>query len=314
MRIALIVLGVVAGLNIMGLIINSLFFKNELKSMRPYGQIVSVAGGNMHIHSMGTAGEIIVLLPGLGVSLPSADFGPLMRKLRESFRVVAIEYFGTGFSDQASTPRTNENYMNEIRSALTQAGFQPPYILMPHSASGIYAEYYATKHPEEISAIIMLDTTSTAVVKDMPGIINFVYPVAKFQQATGLTRLPMQLVPDPKKLENGYTEREKADYLKFNFHVINDTFIDQSIRLTDNIKEVNALPFSSVPVLKLIASQSVKMMAKEYKGDGMEYQREHLRRLGPTVEHRVIDATHFIYHTRVDEIADVTREFLSRVR
>jgi len=53
-------------------------------------------------------------------------------------------------------------------------------------------------------------------------------------------------------------------------------------------------------------------MAKEYKGDGMEYQREHLRRLGSDVEHRVVDATHFLYHTKADEIADATKAFLTQ--
>lgn len=34
----------------------------------------------------------------------------------------------------------NENYMEEIRTALSMAGMKPPYVLMPHSVSGVYSE------------------------------------------------------------------------------------------------------------------------------------------------------------------------------
>jgi pimeloyl-ACP methyl ester carboxylesterase len=64
----------------------------------------------MHVYALGDGGKTIVLLPGFGVSLPSADFGPLMRELSKEYTVVCVEYFGIGFSDRTDTPRTNENY------------------------------------------------------------------------------------------------------------------------------------------------------------------------------------------------------------
>ena len=132
------VVGGIVALNVIGFMVNTLFFKDELKKIMAYGQMVDVKGSKMHVYSMGKGEETIVLLPGLGVSLPSADFGPLMRKLSEKYTVVAVEYFGVGFSEQNNDPRTNDNYVGEIRLALEEAGFKPPYVLMPHSASGIY--------------------------------------------------------------------------------------------------------------------------------------------------------------------------------
>jgi len=107
---------------------------------------VEVNEQKMHVYSMGNGEKTVVLLPGFGVSLPSADFGPLMRELSKEYTAVCIEYFGIGFSDRTDAPRTSENYTKEIRTALSLAGFKPPYVLMPHSASGIYNEYYAAKN------------------------------------------------------------------------------------------------------------------------------------------------------------------------
>ncbi len=312
MVVFMAILGVIISLNVIGFMINSIFFKDELKNIQPYGKLIDVNGSKMHLYSMGSGEQTIVLLPGYGVALPSADFGPLMRKLSEKYTVVTVEYFGIGFSDQVGNPRTNENYTNEMRAALDKAGFKPPYILMPHSASGIYSEYYASKYPEEVSSIIMLDTTSTGEIHETPGYLGLIFSIAKLQQATGFMRLTTKLAPDTKLIENGYTEQEKSDYMKFGYHVINDTMINQNLLLMDNIKEVNQLSFpEDIPVLKLISKQSIDLMAKKMKDDGMGYQNAHLKRLGENVSYKVIEATHFLYQTKVDEIVKITNDFLA---
>ncbi|MEN6460888.1 MAG: alpha/beta hydrolase [Syntrophomonas sp.] len=305
MTVLTIILGIIVGLNVIGFAVNKIFYANELAAVSPYGQIVEVNGQKMHVYAMGNGEKTIVLLPGFGVPLPSADFGPLMRELAKEYTVVCIEYFGIGFSDQTDTPRTNENYMEETRTALSSTGFKAPYVLMPHSASGIYSEYYAAKYPDEVSAIIMLDTTSTAKTeaKNLP---KFVYTLGKLQQACGLSRIANGLVTPVQKAENGYTAKEINDYKMFANHVLNDTIIDQSYRMLDNINEVSALAFpGDIPVLKLISSQSVKKV-------GAEYQTSHLNRLGANVESKTIDGSHFFYQTKAKEISDTTTTFLEK--
>jgi len=102
--------------------------------------MVPVYDGQMHVYKMGSGKETIILLPGMGIALPSADFGPLMRQLSEKYTVVCVEYFGVGFSSQTQRTRTCENYVEEIRTALKSSGIKAPYILMPHSISSVYSE------------------------------------------------------------------------------------------------------------------------------------------------------------------------------
>jgi len=313
MIIAAIIIGVIALLMLIGFIVNSIKSKGELEKIESYGKLVDVNGSNMHVYSMGSGEKTIVLLPGLGVALPSADFGPLMRELSEKYTVVALDYFGVGFSDEVDTPRTNENYTEEIRIALDNAGFAPPYVLMPHSASGIYCEYYATKYPDEVESIILMDSTSTSSyeVQNAPKQPKWIYNIAKFQQKIGVMRLNACLIPETKKAENGYTQKGIDDYKVFSCHVINDTWIDQASRLMDNIKEVSEMDFPhDIPVLKIIASDTIDNMAKRTKGDGMAYQERHLKRLGENVTYKTVEATHFIYQTIVTEIVTITNEFL----
>ncbi len=298
-----IIIGAIVCLNLIGFAVNKMFFSHELEDISPYGRMVEVNGASMHVYAMGSGAKTVVLLPGFGVALPSADFGPLMRALAKEYTVVCIEYFGVGFSEQTDSPRTSENYTEEIRAALSAAGFKPPYVLMPHSISGVYSEYYAAKYPQEVSAVIMLDTTSTAKVKakNPP---RFVYQIGKIQQACGLTRL----MPAAQKGANGYTGQEINDYKAFAGHVLNNTIIDQSLRLIDNINELDDIPFpQNIPVLKLISAQTKKRT-------GEDYQAKHLARLGGHVETRTVNSTHFMYQTHAADICDAAQALLEKAR
>jgi len=306
MTILVIILGVIVCLNIVSFIINQTFFLNELEDISPYGDMIEVNGQKMHVYSMGDGEKTIVLLPGFSVPLPCADFGPLMRELSKNYTVICIEYFGVGFSEQTKTLRTNENYTEEIRTALSLAGCKAPYVLMPHSGSGIYSEYYAIKHPDEVSAIIMLDTTSSA--KTETKVPKFVYEIGKVQQSIGLNRIAnFFVVPSLLKKENGYTEKEISDYGKFISHYYNETIVDQLSRLNDNILEIMEMDFpDDVPVLKLIPSQTIKQV-------GEEYQTNHLSRLGVNAESITLNGSHFIYQSDVARIFDATNTFLEKI-
>ena len=305
MIVFLIILGSIVCLNIISFTINQIFFSSELASISPYGELIEINGQKMHVYSMGNGEKTIVLLPGFSVPLPCADFGPLMRELSKDYTVVCIEYFGIGFSEQTDTPRTNENYTEEIRTALSLAGYKAPYVLMPHSGSGIYSEYYAAKYPDEVSAIIMLDTTSSAKTETI--VPKFVYGISKVQQSIGLNRIVnFFVVLSLLKKENGYTEKEISDYGKFINHYYNDTIADQLSRSNDNIIEVMGMDFpNEVPVLKLIASQTMKQV-------GDEYQTNHLSRLGVNAESITLNGSHFIYHSDAARIFEATNTFLEK--
>jgi pimeloyl-ACP methyl ester carboxylesterase len=206
-----LIIVVIAVLMLFGGILHATYFKGRLEQIKPYGQLVDVEDGQMHVYSMGNGEKTIVLLPGMGVGLPSADFAPLMRKLSEKYTVVTVEYFGVGFSSETSKPRTTENYVEEIRAALNQAGFKLPYVLMPHSISSVYSEYYAAKYPNEVEGIVSLDGTTTAYYDKMPGIVKYVLPIAKIQQAIGTTSLIAPLVVNKKRLTQMGIRKKRSE-------------------------------------------------------------------------------------------------------
>ena len=307
-----IIVAVIVICMLVGTILHATYFKGKFNQIKPYGRLVEVGDGQMHVYSMGHGVKTIVLLPGMGVSLPSAEFAPLMRKLGEKYTVVCIEYFGVGFSSETSKPRTCENYIEETRTALRQGGFKAPYVLMPHSISSVYSEYFAAKYPEEVEAVISLDGTSTAYYDEMPAFVKPLLSIAKFQQATGTISLLAPLSVNRKYLlSNGYTEKEIDDMITFAGFSINDNLLAQMSNSAEFIKQTMELPFpKSIPYFKVISKKTYETPNPQIKITPQEYQRKHLERIGGHVKYEILDGTHFIYVNNLDRIAEITDELL----
>ncbi len=118
---------------------------------------VEVNGKTMKAHVKGSGNKTIVMLSSWGADSPIDDFFPLYEKLSKDYKVVVLEYFGYSGSDITSDERTNAAMVQEIRTALCKLNINPPYILMPHSMSGLYSLYYANNYPSEVSGIIGID-------------------------------------------------------------------------------------------------------------------------------------------------------------
>lgn len=314
MRIVLGFIALVVVFMLIGAVLHATYFKKKFGLIKPYGELVSVFDGKMHVYAQGNGEETIVLLPGMGVALPSADFGPLSRRLGERYTVVVVEYFGVGFSSETKLPRTSEQYVEEIRMALTSAGFKAPYILMAHSISSIFSEYYAAKYPQEVKAIISLDGTSSAYYAKNPAILGSLLSVAKLQQGSGLMSLLAPLVTNKKKLLSyGYSEKELGDMILYAGFSLNDTLLEQIRESAEFIGQVQKTEYpQTIPYLKIIARDTYEKPNKQLPFSPKEYQEMHLARLGDAAEYTILDGNHFIYLTNVDQIAHLTDDFLAR--
>jgi len=67
--------------------------------------------------------------------------------------------------------------LEETRACLKLAGVDGPYLLVPHSLSGLEALYWAQKYPHEVKAIIGLDPRIPTFEKMPP---KFIVKVMKF--------------------------------------------------------------------------------------------------------------------------------------
>nr|WP_321261361.1 alpha/beta hydrolase [uncultured Sphaerochaeta sp.] len=312
-KILLWIFAVIAVVLVISSVLHATLFRQRRNAITPYGHLVPVFDGQMHITDLGEGDHTIVLLPGMGVALPSADFGPLQRALAEDYKTLVVEYFGVGFSTITDRARTSEHYVEEIREVLNAAGYEPPYVLIPHSISSVYSEHYASLYPDEVEAIISLDGTSTAYYAETPAFVAALLPIAKVQEFLGLTSLLGPLVTNKSDaMELGYTEKEVDDMLAFAGFSMNDTLLDQIAHATEFIRETMDLPYpKEVPFFKVIAKDTYEKPNPQIPLSPKEYQEQHLERIGAQAQFEVLEGNHFIYQSNAEAIAAIVEKVLA---
>lgn len=67
--------------------------------------------------------------------------------------------YGYGKSKEAQNSRDGETIVNELRELLKSTNIKPPYILVGHSLGGLYMQYFANRYPNEVKALILVDST-----------------------------------------------------------------------------------------------------------------------------------------------------------
>lgn len=135
--------------------------KQEIKLLKEEGYYNPVSVGeyclNVAMFGNEDGEHTIVGMAGLG----SGDFSVAARKMTASLEeenlVVFVDRAGYGFSDDTENEMTLEYIVEDYRKALKNAGIKSPYILMPHSVGGAYANYWVSNYPEEIEAIVFVD-------------------------------------------------------------------------------------------------------------------------------------------------------------
>ena len=164
---------------------------NEKSLLTPLGEMVEVDGNKMSIYIEGEGEKTLVFMSGGGTCSPILDFRSLYTLLSDDYRIVVVEKFGYGFSDNIDENRSIDSILEETRAGIEAVGVEGPFVLCPHSMSGIEALYWAQRYPDEVEGIIGLDM---AVPEAYEGydINMFGIKLGQFAARTGITRF----IPD----------------------------------------------------------------------------------------------------------------------
>lgn len=79
--------------------------------------------------------------------------------------VFAYNRPGYGRSSVADTVRDGATIVEELRSTLRQKGLAPPYVLVGHSLGGLYMQLFARRYPQEVSALVLIDSLYPGMIK-----------------------------------------------------------------------------------------------------------------------------------------------------
>ena len=300
----------------------------EANLIHQKGQYVEVDGHEMNLLIEGDGDKTLVFLAGAGTPSPILDFKPLTDRLKEDVKVVIIEKFGYGYSDEIEGDRTVDVITEQDREALLAAGVEGPYILCPHSASGFEAMYWANHYPDEVEAIIGLDMgipeeydymgvdwenlqpeNPQETAKDMEFYDFWVHKVGLMRYMDAEDIFPA--------LKSEYlTEDEKMEYraiMYSKYHNGSDATINHEQWFTDRcIREMKALyegPIPDVPTLMFVTNdKTLEPMVKDMDNWLLIHQ-NYMDNIsdGKLVE---LNASHYFYTEIPEEVSTEIKEFI----
>ena len=253
---ALIELIITISILLIFVLFHQIMLKVEESLRAPLGQLVEVDGHKMSVYTEGTGDKTLVFLSGSDTPSPILDFKSLFSLLSDEYRIVVVERFGYGFSDIVDKPRDIDTVLSETRAALAAADIDGPYVLCPHSMSGLEALYWAQQYPEEVEAIVGLDMAVPEAYKNFKNNV-FMNAASQFNAKIGIIRL-LPLLNELDCVKHGtLTEEEKkiAHALLYkNFS--NRTTINELKYVSENATIVGAGEIPQVPMLLFISNDT----------------------------------------------------------
>lgn len=262
----------------------------------------------MSVYMEGEGETTLVFMSGGGTCSPILDFKSLYSLLRDRYRIAVVEKFGYGFSDIVDKDREIDSILADTRAALTAAGLRPPYVLCPHSMSGLEALYWAQKYPDEVSAIIGLDMAVPEYYDSMEISLPLMR-LSGWAADFGFTRL-VPGVSESDAIKHGtLSEEEKAVYRAvFYSRTADVTMINEAAAVKRNAQKVDELGVPQLPMLLFISDGS----------GGTGFDKETWRKIPIAYlsqaehgEYIELDCPHYLHDYAYETISGAVLSFLS---
>jgi len=290
--------------------------KERKKLPHAYGQTITVHGRKMVADVQGEPNSpTVILLPGAMTASPVLGFYPLAETLSKFSRVITLEPFGYGLSDEAETPRTLDHVVEELHACVTELGCNR-YYLMAHSLSGLYCLHWANRYPEEVLGFIGLDVSVPGQNEAYPGILSIsavnklLAAVNKTKQVLGISRLCS--LRDTKKALRAdpayaYTAEQLQTYRSVVLNrAFNKTVFDELTHVDAQLEAVKHMTFPPhIPVLQFVSAANCKTIPT--------WEQLHRDVITEEVRSRVIvmDGSHFLHLEKKNEITETTIRWLT---
>jgi pimeloyl-ACP methyl ester carboxylesterase len=139
----------------------------DLRVNPPPGRFVDVGGHKMHLVCTGQGAPTVLLESGLSNDwLVWYKVQPAISKLT---RVCSYDRAGLGFSDPRPEQQPDSrNIAHNLHMLLTNAGVNPPYVLVGHSIGGIHIRVYQNLYPADIVGMVLVDSGHPDQEKRIP--------------------------------------------------------------------------------------------------------------------------------------------------
>ncbi len=287
--------------------------QKEEAILRNKGMMVNIDGQSMNVYREGAGADTYVFMAGSGIAAPVYELKGLYSKFSQHHQIAVVDRAGYGFSEIAHDERAIDTILMQTREALLASGLQPPYILVPHSISGLEAIYWAQKYPEEVKGIIALDIglPSQYVKHKMSTFDRWMVKGVSLATSVGLHRLVPSQVYNPQVLNMSFlTTEEKEIYQALSFkQFFNEDMKNELLHVYENSLQSEQLPLPQETPMLIVDAISKENVHSKYT----EQNRQDYADFAKQFTHAVVkevSGTHSIYLYQPDAIYQLAIDFM----
>ncbi|WP_242837120.1 alpha/beta fold hydrolase [Eubacterium xylanophilum] len=269
--------------------------------LRHNGEYVIINDHKIHIYRAGNKNAPkLLFMSGSGTVAPVYDFKVLYQKLLSDFEVIVIEKFGYGYSDLYNASTDVDSLISYHREALDKAGIDGPFILLPHSLSGLEAIRWKQTYPEEIKAIVGLDMAVPAQYlswgqEELDKKTKLIIKMQKLHKKGLLFWYPLN--------KRGLSKDDISQLkLLWKRNGMNDCYIDEARNVLDNAKLVDKTGEVDCPILMFVSD------GKQVSANWIQYQNEFAKRNNAKIIQ--LNCGHYVHYYESDCISDEIKKFI----
>jgi pimeloyl-ACP methyl ester carboxylesterase len=205
------------------------------------GQLIDVGGRRLYVYCTGSGSPTVVLVSGLAET--STYWGGWVAPaVAQNTTVCTYDRAGQGWSDAPVRPQDGAAVAADLRALLDRARIPGPYVLVGHSTGGVYARIFSARYPDQVAAMVLLDSQPNEALTELPDFPAF-YNVIRRVSALfpslariGAFRLLGRFIPDGLPAQTGDEERAVAATASLN-RIQRDEFAE----LPNTLREAAAL-------------------------------------------------------------------------
>jgi pimeloyl-ACP methyl ester carboxylesterase len=119
--------------------------------------IAGLPDGGIEVTEVRAANPPVVFESGL--SAHKESWNKVFPEIARTNTVFAYNRPGIGESPATARPRDGATIVEDLRALLASRNIRPPYILVGHSAGGLYMQLYARRYPAEVAGLVLVDPT-----------------------------------------------------------------------------------------------------------------------------------------------------------
>ena len=295
------------GLAAVGTLYQTISIKLDQRAYPPPGELIDVGGYKIHLYCAGAnanGSPTVILETGLGST--SSAWARVQPEIAKATRTCVYDRAGIGWSDPSAEPRDAQHIAQELHTLLQNANIPGPYVLVGWSYGGLYVREFAGQYGNEVSGLVLLDSSHPDQWTSTPeGQAQFetnakIYSVAPILARLGVIRV-IGLTQPSSSLPTPYDEALKASFAATKDWDAQSAEFLASLATAAQVRQYKS--FDNTPLFVLTATEHGTPADQEQQWQGWQTE---LASLSTNSIHQIVEGADHASFWRDPETAKVS--------